>query len=171
MGTIIHFPNMVQRRSPVPASRRGSKAQDGNDGVKIGLLIFRCPVTARDIESGIEMDSQTFRWVRHLGAGLHCRACHCTHELTVADGTLASYGGARYPNWRPAATRHRLEAKMLTRRRHMEIPSNVREHPGVSAEGPGVHEFIKRIANWRYRGERGGANVDGAAPSQSIVEI
>ena len=88
MGTIIHLPNSVQQRMPVPTALRGPKPQRCGEGTKIGLLTFRCPVTARDIESGIEMDSQTFRWIGHLSAYLRCRACRCTHELKVAEGTL-----------------------------------------------------------------------------------
>jgi hypothetical protein len=89
MGTIIHLPNIIQARVPLLTAMRGPTPQKCNEGVKIGLLIFRCPVTAHDIESGIEMDSQTFRWIGHLSAYLRCRACRCTHELKVADGTLA----------------------------------------------------------------------------------
>jgi len=89
MGTIIHLPNIIQQRLPLPKAMRGPAPPKGGEGVKIGLLIFRCPVTAHDIESGIEMDSQTFRWIGHLSAYLRCRACRCTHELKVADGTLA----------------------------------------------------------------------------------
>jgi len=88
MGTIIHLPNSVRQRIPLPTAMRGPKPQRCTEGVKIGLLIFRCPVTAHDIESGIEMDSQTFRWIGHLSAYLRCRSCRCTHELKVADGTL-----------------------------------------------------------------------------------
>ena len=88
MGTIIHLPNSVQQRMPVPTALRGPKPQRYGEGTKIGLLTFRCHVTARDIESGIEMDSQTFRWIGHLSAYLRCRACRCTHELKVAEGTL-----------------------------------------------------------------------------------
>ena len=86
MGTIIHLANSVQQRLVLPTALRGSARR--SEGVKIGLLIFRCPVTAHEIESGIEMDSQTFRWIGHLSAYLRCRACRCTHELKVADGTL-----------------------------------------------------------------------------------
>ena len=94
MGTIIHLPSSVQQRLSlptalqVPTPQRHSTPQRFSESIKIGLLIFRCPVTAHDIESGIEMDSQTFRWIGHLSAFLRCRACRCTHELKVADGTL-----------------------------------------------------------------------------------
>jgi hypothetical protein len=88
MGTIIHLPNAVQQRVPLPTAMQGAMPRRYSEGEKIGLLIFRCPVTAHDIESGIEMDSQTFRWTGHLSASLRCRACCCTHELKVADGTL-----------------------------------------------------------------------------------
>jgi len=88
MGTIIRLPSSVRQRVPLPTALRGPKPQRYSEGTKIGLLTFRCPVTARDIESGIEMDSQTFRWIGHLSAYLRCRACRCTHELKVAEGTL-----------------------------------------------------------------------------------
>jgi hypothetical protein len=97
MGTIIHLPNVVQRRLPVrivepvvqPTAWPGPKPREFGEGAKIGPLIFRCPVAAHDIESGIEMDSQTFRWIGHLSVRLRCRRCHGAHELKVADGTLA----------------------------------------------------------------------------------
>jgi hypothetical protein len=88
MGTIIHLPNAVHQRVRLLTAMRGAMPQRRSEREKIGLLIFRCPVTAHDIESGIEMDSQTFRWTGHLNAYLRCRVCCCTHELKVADGTL-----------------------------------------------------------------------------------
>ena len=88
MGKIIQLPNIVQQHVPPPTALRGPTPQKCAESVKIGLLIFRCPVTAHDIESGIEMDSQTFRWIGHLSAYLPCRVCCCTHELKVADATL-----------------------------------------------------------------------------------
>jgi len=88
MGRIIHLLNAVQQRVTLPTAMQGAMPQRRSEGEKIGLLIFRCPVTAHDIESGIEMDSQTFRWTGHLSAYLRCGACCCTHELKVADGTL-----------------------------------------------------------------------------------
>ncbi len=70
---------------------RGPKPQPCAEGVGIGPLVFRCPTTAHDIESGIEMDLQTFRRIGHLSVRLPCRGCGRPHELKVADGCLVSY--------------------------------------------------------------------------------
>ena len=61
------------------------------EGVGIGPLVFRCPATGHNIESGIDMDLQTFRRIGHLSVRLRCRGCDHPHELKVADGCLASY--------------------------------------------------------------------------------
>ena len=52
MGTIIHLPSMVQQRVPLPTALRGPTRQRYSEGIKIGLLTFRCPVTAHDIVFG-----------------------------------------------------------------------------------------------------------------------
>ena len=65
--------------------RRGPKPQPCTEGVEIGPLVFRCPTVGHNIESGIEMDLQTFRRVGHLSVRLRCRDCGRPHELKVAD--------------------------------------------------------------------------------------
>jgi hypothetical protein len=70
---------------------RGAKPQPCTKGAQIGHLVFRCPATGGDIESGIEMDLPTFRRIEHLSVRLRCQSCGLPHELKVADGCLASY--------------------------------------------------------------------------------
>ena len=98
-GAGIHLANSVAQRFPLPIAEPianpmlgpGPQPQPCADGVGIGPLVFRCPTTGHNIESGIEMDLQTVRRVGHLSVRLRCRGCGRPHELEVADGCLASY--------------------------------------------------------------------------------
>ncbi len=99
VAACIHLPNTVAQRFPVPIAKPianpmlgpGPKPQPSTGDVGIGPLVFRCPTTGHAIETGIEMDLQTFRRLGQLSARLRCRSCGRPHELKVADGCLASY--------------------------------------------------------------------------------
>jgi hypothetical protein len=110
MATIIRLANSARRRPattmPQPTAHSAAvlhtwsaqqESQSHSEGVKIAPLVFRCPATAADIESGIETDLQTFRRIGDLSIHLRCRACRSTHLLKVADGCLVSYRLPPYP--------------------------------------------------------------------------
>jgi hypothetical protein len=78
------------QNTPAPAGR-GWKPQPRAVGVGIGPLVFRCPATGHDIESGIEMDWLTFRRIGHLSVRLRCQSCGLPHEHNLTEGCLASY--------------------------------------------------------------------------------
>jgi hypothetical protein len=56
--------------------------------VKLGALVFRCPTTQREIESGIASDAGTFRCIGQLSVVVLCQACRCHHHFTAASGSL-----------------------------------------------------------------------------------
>ena len=68
------------------------------DQLEIGALVFRCPTTRQDIESGIEMDQCTFLKSGQLGVCVHCPACRNCHEFNIASGRLAPFRAVHLPN-------------------------------------------------------------------------
>ncbi len=98
MGTVSYLPKIIPQPLRVPTkrivklnARQEPQFQTFTEHGQIGPLVFRCPASGCGFESGIEMDMQTFRRTRHLSVHLRCPACDRPHELTVADGRLASY--------------------------------------------------------------------------------
>jgi hypothetical protein len=71
-------------------STAGNRSVQGQGEVEIGALVFRCPLTQRDIESGIEIDRVTFRKIAQFGVRVNCTACGHRHEFKVASGNIAS---------------------------------------------------------------------------------
>jgi hypothetical protein len=99
IASLQHFkknqkPNHQYRSVPPPRlSGRGS-AQPPLINHEIGMLAFRCPLTQKDIASGIEMDRKTFLRNRQLCVRVFCRACHDTHKFEIESGRLAPYRAA-----------------------------------------------------------------------------
>lgn len=71
-------------RSWVGSHRAGSAEQP-----EIGTLVFHCPISRVDIDSGIALDRRTFRSVRSLAAHVWCSSCRQDHEFRVAFGHVA----------------------------------------------------------------------------------
>jgi len=73
-----------------------SIVSDGSGGpavqVEIGMLVFRCPATDKDIPSGIELDRETFRKTRQFRVTVRCRPCRQLHQFYAAVGILAPFG-------------------------------------------------------------------------------
>ncbi len=62
------------------------------DEAEFGALVFRCPITLDDLDSGIEMDRNTFRQIRGSDVLVRCRSCRQLHQFKVAAGALAPDG-------------------------------------------------------------------------------
>ena len=56
--------------------------------IEIGSVVFTCPVTQRDSESGIIMAAASLSGVAHLRARFHCRVCGAVHVGLMADARL-----------------------------------------------------------------------------------
>jgi len=97
VATVSYLPKIIQEPLPAPSAKPMAKPaarqepQRCTQHLEIGPLVFRCPATGQSIESGIEMDSQTFRRIGQLSVHLRCPACRLPHQLEVADGGLAPY--------------------------------------------------------------------------------
>ena len=83
MGIEIHNTASIsvtrRRRSPAPVV----------DIVEFGVFTCRCPSTHEPVDSGIEMDRQTFRKIGKLFVRVPCRSCRDTHLVRVASGELS----------------------------------------------------------------------------------
>lgn len=49
-------------------------------------LQFFCPAAGRHIDSGIEVDNQTFQLVKLRIITVECPHCGCQHRFLLADG-------------------------------------------------------------------------------------
>jgi transcription elongation factor Elf1 len=51
-------------------------------------LVFICPTTGRQVESGVESEIGTLLRIRNETLRVHCRACGQWHEWRVRDALL-----------------------------------------------------------------------------------
>ena len=49
-------------------------------------LQFFCPTAGHHIDSGIELDEQTFQTVKLRIISVQCPHCRCEHRFLLADG-------------------------------------------------------------------------------------
>ena len=52
----------------------------------MSALVFTCPKTGREIESGIEIDHASLSSIRMFSIRIRCPTCAELHEFRVADG-------------------------------------------------------------------------------------
>lgn len=121
-----------------------AEAQRYAKDLKIGPLVFLCPATGREIESGIDTDSLTFRRIAHLAVRLRCRGCGRAHELKAAEGRLASYRmpgcvGDLCGNPEPAPAHAASEQNNAGRRAAGATPSDIRKNPDAAADTDTIH--------------------------------
>ena len=53
------------------------------------FLIFQCPATGKDIDSGIRTDQRSVSRVAQAPVTLACPHCHGAHRLRMVDGRLS----------------------------------------------------------------------------------
>ena len=68
----------------------------------MGTLVFRCPRTGRDVESGIIPDGDSLFLSRLFSVRVRCPLCEDLHEWRVIDG----YRAHRKPMAAPLASDH-----------------------------------------------------------------
>lgn len=88
MSIGIETQRIESRNSPAAAGAGALAAQRVATVVEFGVFMCSCPRTHRIVESGIEMDRQTFEKIGHFNVRMHCCACRNVHVLRVASGTL-----------------------------------------------------------------------------------
>jgi hypothetical protein len=77
--------------------RAGTIIRDGEAPVEAAIaveavmehLIFVCPTTGRQIDSGVESEIGTLLRIRNETVRVHCHACGQWHEWSVGDAFLA----------------------------------------------------------------------------------
>jgi hypothetical protein len=57
----------------------------------MGELIFLCPQSAREIETGIKTDAASLARSRRKMMRIECPHCHVTHAFKIADGWVDHY--------------------------------------------------------------------------------
>ena len=91
------------------------KAARASDLPEIGTLVFSCPTTAREIESGIDMDRKTFTDIQNVNIRVHCSDCGEFHEWRVGEGILS---GPERP--RTGNSKHARAARKITHAKNCE---------------------------------------------------
>lgn len=154
MGSVIDIQNVKSRHLSLLTGSGGLKQQRGTDHLEIDVLMFRCPTTQRDTESGIEMDRCTFLRLGQFSVRVHCRACGHRHEFKVANGSLAPFtvSVARFASNSPSPT-VAPDQKMPIKRLSLEISPGMQERPDVSAEERASSKLVKRIRKLRWIGK------------------
>ena len=157
MDVMAIFQNVIPLRLSA-SSDRVSSARQRMSELQLGSLVFRCPIAQVEIESGIDLDLETFRRIRTLVVKVRCRGCLEMHNFTVGSGALASFRqrdrcvAKNQPAF--AATGH-SQTSINNRsvvRSPVEMYSVARTRPDVSVEERIASEFTKRIRKLRWMG-------------------
>ena len=90
MESIIQLPQREPRSPPLPMGGGASTQQRPTDDLEIGMLVFQCPATQSNIESGIDTDRRTFRRIRQLSVRVRCRACQSLHANALSHAFTIS---------------------------------------------------------------------------------
>ena len=54
----------------------------------MGILIFTCPKTGQEIDTGVETHLYNFDRTRFFSLRVRCPNCKQTHQCSVADGRI-----------------------------------------------------------------------------------
>jgi hypothetical protein len=54
----------------------------------IGEVVFRCPLTRRDAQTGIIIDRRSLEFVGHLATRFLCSACGTPHMVRLQEARL-----------------------------------------------------------------------------------
>jgi hypothetical protein len=157
MDVMAIFQNVFPHGLSTPSDRVSSTEQR-TSGLQLGSLVFRCPIAQVEIESGIDLDLETFRRIRTLVVEVRCRGCQEMHNFTIGSGALAAFRqrdrcvAKHQPAFavtgeRPASIRNRSMGGSP-----VEMRSVVRSRPDVSVEERLASEFAKRIRKLRWMG-------------------
>ena len=66
----------------------GGLLQASEEGTQMNPLLFRCPKTGREIETGIEINYSILRTVQPVTVHLWCPLCDMAHEWKLSDGLI-----------------------------------------------------------------------------------
>jgi hypothetical protein len=71
-------------QSKLKVARQPSRA------VAVGRVIFTCPITHRETDSGILMDPLSVARLGGYNTRFRCHACDCLHDARLAEARLLS---------------------------------------------------------------------------------
>jgi len=157
MDVMAIFQNVIPLRLSA-SSDTVSSARQRMSELQVGSLVFRCPIAQVEIESGIDLDLETFRRIRTLVVDVRCRGCLKMHNFTVGSGALAFFrqrDRCVAKNQPAFAVTGNSRASIHNRsigRSPVEIRSVARTRPDVSVEERLASEFTKRIRKLRWMG-------------------
>jgi predicted RNA-binding Zn-ribbon protein involved in translation (DUF1610 family) len=60
--------------------------------VVVGVILIKCPATARAVSTGIEIDRETFNVLPDVGVETKCPACGGKHVWRKGDAWLSDDG-------------------------------------------------------------------------------
>ena len=63
----------------------------------MGMLVFACPRTGRQITSGVHTDGASLAKVRSLPVKVYCQTCNTTHLMRAGDGQIEGDSDVRTP--------------------------------------------------------------------------
>jgi hypothetical protein len=157
MDVMAIFQNVVLLRLSA-SSDRVSSARQRMSELQLGSLVFQCPIAQVEIESGIDLDLETFRRIRSLVVEVRCRGCLEMHNFTVGSGALAFFRqrdrcvAKNQPAFAVTGNSRTSINNRSIERSPAEIRSVVRSRPDVSVEERLASELTKRIRKLRWMG-------------------
>jgi hypothetical protein len=157
MDVMAIFQNVIPLRLSASSDRVTSARQRMSE-LQVGSLVFRCPIAQVEIESGIDLDLETFRRIRTLVVDLRCHDCLEMHNFTVGSGALASFKrrdrcvAKNQPAFAVTSNSRATINNRSIGRSPLEIRSVARTRPDVSVEERLASEFTKRIRKLRWMG-------------------
>lgn len=95
MGRVVSYATFKRARNFQRAHRAGARHLADVGPLEIGSLIFRCPKTGREFDSGINMDRQTFIMTALSSVVVFCRCCEQLYQWNVGDGTIVPFADVR----------------------------------------------------------------------------
>ena len=57
---------------------------------RISMVMVRCPVTGRELSTGVEMDAATFERLPEIRAQIRCPACGRDHPWSTREAWLGN---------------------------------------------------------------------------------
>jgi hypothetical protein len=90
MRGVFDIRTFQPNHSTIPMVWDGAR-RSRTDHVAVGVLVFRCPDTDEDIESGIATDRDTFRKIQQFNVRLCCSSCDQFHEFEAFTGRLEPF--------------------------------------------------------------------------------
>lgn len=95
MGRVVSYMKFKQGRELRLAILTNAKQTTEFDPLEMGSVVFRCPLTGQEFDSGIDMDRQTFTIIAHTKIAIRCKCCQQPYQWAVGSGNLVHFASSR----------------------------------------------------------------------------